>query len=78
MEEHESVPLLLYRIIMSKSKIESLSEELVRVRGRKGDLQRIIDQMNEFGLDTDEAERKWDALDDEEDELLEKLESLTE
>lgn len=63
---------------MSKSKIESLSEELVRVRERKGDLQRIIDQMNEFGLDTDEAERKWDALDDEEDELLEKLESLTE
>ena len=41
------------------------------------DLDRLIDQMDEFGLDTTEAGNLWDEWDEEEDEILEKIECLT-
>lgn len=60
-----------------KKQIERLNERLGWLRDRMADLSRLIDQMDEFGLDTTEAGNLWDEWDEEEDEILEKLECLT-
>ena len=54
-----------------------LSLRLEWLRDRMADLDRLIDQMDEFGLDTTEAGNLWDEWDEEEDEILEKIECLT-
>ena len=57
--------------------IVRLSLRLEWLRDRMADLDRLIDQMDEFGLDTTEAGNLWDEWDEEEDEILEKIECLT-
>ena len=58
-------------------RIEKLNKRLEWLRDRMADLDRLIDQMDEFGLDTTEAGNLWDEWDEEEDKILDEIECLT-